>query len=73
MKGNTDCHIPNDKYRNNYDNIFGKKTKMEERKSDSFETKELKKQKGTNRIERGGINKTMSLNKKQTTEELKWI
>lgn len=24
MKGNSACHIPNDKYRGNYDNIFSK-------------------------------------------------
>lgn len=30
MKGNTDCHIPNKKYRDNYDNIFSKEKKKEE-------------------------------------------
>jgi hypothetical protein len=28
-KGNADCHIPNDKYRSNYDQTFGKNNNLE--------------------------------------------
>ena len=40
MKGNADCHIPNDKYRANYDQIFGKgvETPSDEDSSSTLQT-----------------------------------
>ena len=39
MKGDASCHIPNDKYREQYDKIFGNRPKGECKKKDQQEKK----------------------------------